>query len=97
MKYEQLVEKEVYNNSKYESFERWLSYSTQISESLKFIEENNETGLVCIKNTPKNMAKNIVQILNNKEQYKKLQTNAWNWSKKINFEKGYREFINKLK
>jgi len=66
-------------------------------DGLRDAVKNNVTGIVCDKNKPENIARNIVQILNNKEQYKKLQNNAWEWSKKINFEKGYREFINKLK
>lgn len=55
--------------------------------------KNNETGLICQQNTPENLAKNIIEILQNKEKYDLLRKNAWQWSKEINFEKSYRNII----
>jgi len=65
-------------------------------DGLRDAVKNNVTGIVCDKNTPENMAENIVQILNNKEQYKTLQKNAWEWSKEINFENSYKQFLSKI-
>jgi len=61
-------------------------------DGLRDVVKDNETGLVCDKNTPENMAKKITQILNNPEQYKTLQKNAWEWSKKVNFDESYKQF-----
>ena len=55
--------------------------------------KNNETGLVCDKNTPKNLGDKIVYLLNDSMLYKKLQYNAWQWSKEINFENSYKQFM----
>ena len=54
----------------------------------------NETGIVCQQNNPKNLAKNIIELLNDREKYQNLRINAWQWSKEINLERGYTEFIN---
>jgi glycosyltransferase involved in cell wall biosynthesis len=58
---------------------------------------HNETGIVCEKNTPQNMAENIISLLEDKEKYEKLRFNAWQWSKEINFDKSYNEFIKFIK
>lgn len=52
---------------------------------------NGVSGLVCSKNTIKNLAKNIVTLLSDRMLYVKLQKNAWEWSKEINFERSYQE------
>jgi glycosyltransferase involved in cell wall biosynthesis len=54
---------------------------------------NNETGLICQQNTPENLAQNIIELLNNREEYKNLRNNAWQWSREINFERSYEGFI----
>lgn len=54
--------------------------------------KNNETGIICQQNNPRNLAKNIIELLNNREKYQNLRLNAWQWSKKINFEKSYQDF-----
>jgi len=56
--------------------------------------KNNKTGLICQQNTPENLAENIIKLLNNREKYQNLRINAWQWSKEINLERGYTEFIN---
>ncbi|MCK5320103.1 glycosyltransferase family 4 protein [Candidatus Parcubacteria bacterium] len=53
---------------------------------------HNKTGIVCAKNNPDVLAKNIINLLNNKDNYNKLRKNAWEWSKKINFENSYNDF-----
>jgi len=59
--------------------------------------KNNETGIVCQKNNPENLAENIVGLLENKEKYEMVRRNAWEWSKEINFEKSYDDFIKLIK
>ena len=56
--------------------------------------KNNETGLICQQNTPENLTKNIIELLNDREKYQDLRINAWQWSKEINFENSYKNFIN---
>jgi glycosyltransferase involved in cell wall biosynthesis len=56
--------------------------------------KNDKTGLICRQNIPENLAKNIIELLNNREKYQNLRINAWQWSKEINFEKSYQDFIN---
>jgi len=62
-------------------------------DGLRDAVKNNETGLVCIHNTPTNLATNIVNLLNNQEKYQSLRINAWEWSKEINFENSYKQFV----
>jgi glycosyltransferase involved in cell wall biosynthesis len=61
-------------------------------DGLRDAVKNNETGLICQENTPENLAKNIVELLKDKEKYDILRKNAWQWSKEINFEKSAEEF-----
>ncbi len=58
--------------------------------------KNNQTGLLCDKNNPENLAEKITDILKNPELYKTLQKNGWDWSKEINFENSYKQFISKI-
>ena len=51
-----------------------------------------ETGIICKKNTPENLADNILDLLGNEEKYQSLRLNAWESSKQINFERSYEEF-----
>ena len=57
---------------------------------------DNETGIICQQNTPEDLAKNIIYLVNDKDKYQTLRKNAWEWSKKINFEKSYKDFISVL-
>lgn len=52
---------------------------------------DGETGLITQENTPEALAKNIEEILKNKERYTRLRTQAWKWSKTITFDKGYED------
>lgn len=63
-------------------------------DGLRDAVKNNKTGLICHKNTPQNLSSEIVRILLDKNLYKSIRYNAWQWSKKINFEKSYQDFIN---
>jgi glycosyltransferase involved in cell wall biosynthesis len=58
--------------------------------------KNGETGIVCEANTPESMAENIVKLLENKEEYERLRSAGWEWSKGINFENSYRQFMEKI-
>lgn len=53
---------------------------------------DDDTGIVCKENTPANLAKNILHLLNNRDEYERLRHNAWNWSKKITFTKSHEDF-----
>jgi len=54
---------------------------------------NNETGFLAQKNTPESLAKAIIGLFNNEEQYAKIRNNAWVWSKEFNFDRTYQEFL----
>jgi len=59
------------------------------ADGLRDSVQDQKTGIICQQNTPQNLAQNIIQLLNNQEKYQQLQTNAWEWSKTINFEQSY--------
>lgn len=54
------------------------------------------TGLVSKHNTPRELAHALTSLLQNKNQYDTLRKNAWDWSKKITFEKSYADLTNIL-
>ena len=54
---------------------------------------HKETGLICRRNTPEGLAREICKALSDKEEYERMRGNAWEWSKEINFEKSYRDFL----
>lgn len=58
--------------------------------------QDEMTGLICQKNTPKELAKNIINLLNNKDKYQFFLKNAWQWSREINFKRSYEDFISVL-
>ena len=47
--------------------------------------KNGKTGIVCNKNTPESLAKNIISLLLDKGKYENLRQNAWRLSKDFNF------------
>jgi glycosyltransferase involved in cell wall biosynthesis len=59
--------------------------------------KNKKTGIVCQQNTPEDLAENMLKLLEDKEKYEKLRLNAWEWSKEINFENSYNNFIKAIK
>jgi glycosyltransferase involved in cell wall biosynthesis len=58
--------------------------------------QNEKTGIVS-KAIPQDLALKIGQILRNSEDYSKFQKNAWEWSKDLNFDSSYINFITVLK
>jgi glycosyltransferase involved in cell wall biosynthesis len=52
---------------------------------------HGETGLVCSQ-SPRLLALNVLKCIQDKNIYNKLQINAWEWSKEINFNKTYEQF-----
>jgi glycosyltransferase involved in cell wall biosynthesis len=58
---------------------------------------NGKTGIVCEANTPENMAENIVKLLSDCAMYERLRRAGWEWSKEIDFEKSYKDFIGAIK
>lgn len=61
-------------------------------DGLKDSVKNNQTGIICQQNNPENLAKNIVELLDNPKKYQTLRINAWQWSKEMNFERSYNNF-----
>ena len=59
--------------------------------------KNNETGLVCRKNTPQVLAENIIRLLGNKPLYKRLQEGAYRWGKKFSWDQSAREALRIVK
>ncbi len=66
------------------------------SDGLRDSVRHYKTGLVSV-STPEDLAKNIVTILTDDSLYKRLQQDAWQWSKQITFEQCYKDFKNVLK
>jgi glycosyltransferase involved in cell wall biosynthesis len=57
---------------------------------------NGATGLVCAENTPAGMAESIVTLLGDRVAYERMRRAGWEWSKAMNFENSYREFMAKI-
>lgn len=58
-------------------------FSQGLIDSVK----HNKSGILCQKNTPDDLAKNVFELLNNPVKYKKLQTGSFSWSKSFSWEK----------
>lgn len=54
--------------------------------------KSGQTGFVCAKNTPEDMAAQIVRALGNKKTYARIREHAWQWSKQITFQQSHRDF-----
>ncbi len=54
--------------------------------------KDGQTGLICPSNTPEVMATKLIELLGNKEQYQRLRTAGWQWSKEITFDRCYQDF-----
>jgi glycosyltransferase involved in cell wall biosynthesis len=65
-------------------------------DGLRDAVRDHETGLVCRSNTPDDMADQVVGLLKDSKEYDRLRQNARQWSKTINFERSYSDFINVL-
>lgn len=55
--------------------------------------KDKKTGLIAKKNTPKHLARRIVELAKDKKKYARLQLAAWKWSKSINFDNCYQQFL----
>lgn len=56
--------------------------------------KQDQTGLICEENNPNNMAKQFVRLLQDQDKYRGIQQKAWEWSRDINFNNCYQDFIN---
>lgn len=54
---------------------------------------HGKTGVICKKNTPESLAKEIADLIHEKVRYKQMQNEAWKSSKKITFDQSYRDFM----
>jgi len=54
---------------------------------------DNKTGIICSENTPQNLSSNMIKLLTNQNLYDKIRKESWEFSKKINFEQSYQDFI----
>ena len=55
---------------------------------------HGKTGIIASKNTPKGLAKAIIALLMNNEEYAKMRGNAYLSSQKYTFEESYKSFLN---
>ncbi len=62
-------------------------------DGLRDAVKNNETGIICEKNTPQDLAISIINLLNDNEKYITLRLQAWQWSKQFNYNNSYQRFI----
>jgi glycosyltransferase involved in cell wall biosynthesis len=58
--------------------------------------KDNETGLITPQNSPAALADTIVSMLSDHERYERMRRRAWEWSKEINFERSYQDFLGAL-
>jgi glycosyltransferase involved in cell wall biosynthesis len=50
---------------------------------------DGQTGIVCQRNTPADLGRNIVDALADRPRYDRLRTAAWDWSRTITFDRSY--------
>jgi glycosyltransferase involved in cell wall biosynthesis len=62
-------------------------------DGLRDAVKHDKTGLVCQKNSCRELAKNFLQMLNGREKYDDFRRQAWQWSREINFNRSYNDFI----
>ncbi len=63
-------------------------------DGLRDAVRDGETGIICKKNNPIELGNEVVKILRNAGRYQKLQRAALDFSREVNFDKSYAEFIN---
>lgn len=63
------------------------------STGLKDSVRHNSTGIICSENSAENMADQIVDLFGNQGKYKRLQLNAWKFSKTFTKEASISEFF----
>jgi len=54
---------------------------------------HNHTGIICRKNNPDELARQINRLLTNTSKYQQIRRRAWQWSRLINFRQSYQDFV----
>jgi glycosyltransferase involved in cell wall biosynthesis len=62
-------------------------------DGLRDAVKNRVTGIVCQHNTPAELAANLVGILQDTNKYQQLQAAALDFSRTVNFDRSYQDFI----
>lgn len=65
-------------------------------DGLRDAVRNGKTGLVCDKNTPRNLSEKILTLLQDSTLYDSLRIQAWEDSKKMTLENSYRRFVTQI-
>jgi len=55
------------------------------------------TGIICSENTAENIAKNIIELMENKKKYLKLQNNALEYAKSFTLKKSVNKFFEAIR
>lgn len=66
------------------------------ADGLRDSVQDGHTGLVT-RPTPEGLAEGIVKLLQNDQVYQQLQTDAWQWSKTMTFDRSYQDFKQVIK
>ena len=59
--------------------------------------KDGETGVVSKKNMPASLAESIVGLLKDEKGYAEMRRGGWEWSKEINFDTSYNQFLEVVK
>lgn len=65
-------------------------HSAGLIDSVK----DDQNGILCVQNTPEELAKNTIRLLADKVEYKKLQERAILWSQNFSWKKSIRRSLN---
>jgi glycosyltransferase involved in cell wall biosynthesis len=50
------------------------------------------TGIVCLTNSPGDLARSTVNLLHDQKKYDRLRRSSWEWAKEITFDRSYQSF-----
>lgn len=59
--------------------------------------KHNYSGIICEKNTPSELAKEILKLLKDEKKYLKMQKSSYLWSKNFTWEKARKKSLNLIK
>jgi glycosyltransferase involved in cell wall biosynthesis len=59
--------------------------------------QHRNTGLVCTRNSPEELAVNIANLLTVPQFYDHVRTRGWEWSKKVTFDQAHKDFMGIIK
>ena len=59
--------------------------------------KNGVSGIICKRNNARELAENVVRILNDERLYKKLQTGSLSWSKRFSWDRSRKLSLNLIK